>query len=89
MNHGPSQAQRYQETLIAALRTRDPLVFAQFLLSSGRGSPQFAKDSRRLEEAMHRFILTFPELSDLHENSRQWLKDHPGPPMNPATPSGR
>jgi hypothetical protein len=83
LNHGPSQAQRYQETMVAALRTRDPMVFAQLLLTSGRGSPAFAQDPRRLEEAMHRFTLTFPELADLHDGSRQWLEEHPGPPMNP------
>ena len=83
MNYGPSQAQRYQETMVAALRTRDPMVFAQLLLTSGRGSPAFAQDPRRLEEAMHRFTLTFPELADLHEDSRRWLAERPGPPMNP------
>jgi hypothetical protein len=83
MNHGRALAQRYQESMIAALRTRDPLVFAQLLLTSGRGSPGFAQDPRRLEEAMHRFTLTFLELADLHEGSRQWLAEHPGPPMNP------
>ncbi len=84
MSQQPSQAQRYQQALIASLRTRDPRVFAQFLLSAGRGTPEFVKDPRRLEEAMHRFILTFPELSDLHEESRQWLNARPGPPMNPG-----
>jgi hypothetical protein len=83
MNHGPGQAKRYQEAMVAALRTLDPLAFARVLLSSGRGSPAFAQDPRRLEEAMHRFILTFPDLADLHEASRKWLAEHPGPPMNP------
>lgn len=64
--------------MIAALRTRDPLVFAEFLMKSGRGSPGFANDPIKLEQAMHRFILTFPELSDLHEESRRWLDGHPG-----------
>jgi hypothetical protein len=70
--------------MIAALRTRDPRVFAQCLINSGRGNPEFAKDPRRLEEAMHRFILTFSELADLHDDSRRWLTEHAGPPMNPA-----
>ena len=83
MKHGPSQAQRYQETMVAALRTRDPKVFSQLLISSGRGNPEFARDPRKLEEAMHRFILTFPELADLHHESRSWLSEHAGPPMNP------
>lgn len=83
VNQPEGQARRYQETLIAALRTLDPKVFGQFLASSGRGSPEFARDVRRLEEAMHRFILSFPELADLHDESRQWLASHHGPPMNP------
>lgn len=83
VNEPADQAQRYQETLKAALRTRDPKVFGQFLLSSGRGSPEFLKDPRRLEEAMHRFILSFPELADIHDASQRWLDEHPGPPMNP------
>ena len=83
MKHGPSQAQRYQEAMVAALRTRDPTVFAQLLISSGRGNPEFARDPGKLEEAMHRFILTFPELADLHQDSRLWLREHAGPPMNP------
>jgi hypothetical protein len=83
MNQARQQAQRYHEAMLASLRTRDPAVFEQFLINSGRGSPEFAKDPRRLEEAMHRFILTFPELADLHDDSRQWLADHPGPAMHP------
>ncbi len=78
MNQHPTAAQRYIDGLIAALRTRDPLVFGEFLMKSGRGSPDFARDPAKLEQAMHRFILTFPELSDLHDESRQWLADHPG-----------
>ena len=78
MSQHPTAAQRYVEGLIAALRTRDPRVFAEFLKKSGRGNPEFAKDPRKLEQAMHRFILTFPELSDLHEESREWLKNNPG-----------
>lgn len=77
VNQHPTAAQRYVDGMVVALRTRDPLVFAEFLLKSGRGSPEFAKDPRKLEQAMHRFILTFPELADLHEQSRQWLTDHP------------
>jgi tRNA isopentenyl-2-thiomethyl-A-37 hydroxylase MiaE len=73
----PTSAQRYVEGMIQALRTRDPRIFADFLIKSGRGNPTFAKDPRKLEQAMHRFILTFPELSDLHEESRRWLADHP------------
>lgn len=77
MNQHPTAAERYVEGLIAVLRARDPRAFATFLNNSGRGSPAFAKDPRKLEQAMHRFILTFPELADLHEESRQWLRDHP------------
>jgi hypothetical protein len=29
---------------------------------------------------MRRLTLTFPEVGDLDEESRQWLKNHPGPP---------
>lgn len=74
----PTAAQRYIDGMIAALRTRDPLEFGDFLLKSGHGSPGFARDPAKLEQAMHRFILTFPELSDLHEESRRWLEEHPG-----------
>lgn len=83
MNQSSNPAQRYQDTLKAALRTGDPQVFGQFLVNSGRGSPDFLKDPRRLAEAMHRFILSFSDLADLHDASRQWLSEHPGPPMNP------
>jgi len=78
VNQHPTAAQRYVDGMIAALRTRDPLIFAEFLMKSGRGSPDFAKDPTKLEQAMHRFILTFPELIDLHEESRRWLAEHPG-----------
>jgi len=83
VNQRVDQAQRYQDALKAALRTRDPKVFGQFLINSGRGSPSFLQDPKRLEEAMHRFILSFSDLADLHDASRQWLDEHPGPPMNP------
>lgn len=79
MNRHPTAAQLYLEGLIEALRSRDPRVFADFLAKSGRGTPSFARAPEKLEQAMHRFILSFPELADLHEGSRQWLKDHPGP----------
>ena len=81
MNQHPTAAQRYNEGLVEALRTRDPAVFAQFLVNSGRGTPEFSKDPRRLEEAMHRFTITFPDLSEYHEESRHWLAEHASSPL--------
>jgi len=81
VNQHPTAAQRYTDGLIEALRTRDPAVFADFLVNSGRGTPEFSKDPRRLEEAMHRFTVTFPELREFHEESRFWLADHASSPM--------
>jgi len=81
VNQHPTAAQRYTEGLIKALRTREPGVFAEFLINSGRGTPEFSKDPRRLEEAMHRFTLTFPELAEFHDESRRWLAEHASSPM--------
>jgi hypothetical protein len=76
---GPSDSD-YKAQLGAVLRGRDPEALHLFLRQSASAygdERQVAEVEERshaeMEELMHRMILTRPDLSDLHPESRNWL----------------
>lgn len=67
----------YNERLAEVLQTRDVFRFRHFLASNGRSLPEeMMLDTLKMATLMHQMILSLPQLSALHDFSRQWLDDN-------------
>ena len=73
----------YAAQLGAVLRRRDPLLLRQFLVQSAQrfGDQRQVDDVQEksdteMQELLHRMIVSRPDLSDLHRQSREWLFHH-------------
>ncbi len=81
---------QYVEELRAMLRQRSPQAYRAFLHrwrdlhQRGVASRLAAMDDAALRWRIEHMILEQPELADLHESARAYLREH-GPPGAPGT----
>lgn len=67
----------YDEQLKLVLKMKDVFRFRHFLAASGRAlPPEMLLDIRKMETLMHQIILSMPDLSDMHAESRYWLEQN-------------
>lgn len=76
-NSGPAQVVSYQQQLAVILRERNVFRFRNFLAANGRALPDdMMLDTLKMANVMHQLILSLPELADLHDFSRQWMREN-------------